>query len=204
MRGNFAGFRASTAARMSSFRARANAAIGTSRTSRETAITASRSPLEAIGKPASMMSTPSAASWWAIRIFSSVFMEKPGDCSPSRSVVSKICMWLMNTPRAAHLVTHGAGSLVQFILILYFIIVPYTTLVVTAPGPGDRRPVEPPRPTLDGRLPKRGSCPMDLAELQVFLTVAKEGSFSRAAERLYRTQPAVSLAIRKLEDSLGQ
>jgi DNA-binding transcriptional LysR family regulator len=45
---------------------------------------------------------------------------------------------------------------------------------------------------------------MDLAELQVFLTVAREGSFSRAAERLFRTQPAVSLAIRKLEDSLGQ
>ena len=45
---------------------------------------------------------------------------------------------------------------------------------------------------------------MDLGELQVFLMVAKEGSFSRAAERLYRTQPAVSLAIRKLEDSLGQ
>src|SRR5438309_10956364 len=34
--------------------------------------------------------------------------------------------------------------------------------------------------------------------------VAKEGSCSRAAERLYRTQPAISLAIRKLEDSLGQ
>src|SRR5258708_4098254 len=34
--------------------------------------------------------------------------------------------------------------------------------------------------------------------------VAKEGSFSRAAERLYRTQPAISLGIRKLEDSLGQ
>src|SRR6201988_3949202 len=34
--------------------------------------------------------------------------------------------------------------------------------------------------------------------------VAKEGSFSRAAERLYRTQPAVSLTIRKLEDGLGQ
>jgi DNA-binding transcriptional LysR family regulator len=45
---------------------------------------------------------------------------------------------------------------------------------------------------------------MDLGELQVFLTVAKEGSFSRAAERLFRTQPAVSLAIRKLEDGLGQ
>src|SRR6201988_2179834 len=45
---------------------------------------------------------------------------------------------------------------------------------------------------------------MDLAELQVFLTVAKEGSFSRPAERLYRPQPAVNLAIRKLEDGLGQ
>jgi DNA-binding transcriptional LysR family regulator len=45
---------------------------------------------------------------------------------------------------------------------------------------------------------------MDLGELQVFLTVAREGSFSRAAERLYRTQPAVSLTIRKLEESLEQ
>lgn len=45
---------------------------------------------------------------------------------------------------------------------------------------------------------------MDLGELQVFLTVAREGSFSRAAERLFRTQPAISLGIRKLEDSLGQ
>src|SRR5258708_13513021 len=34
--------------------------------------------------------------------------------------------------------------------------------------------------------------------------VAKEGSFSGAGERLYRTQPAISLAIRRLEDSLGQ
>jgi DNA-binding transcriptional LysR family regulator len=45
---------------------------------------------------------------------------------------------------------------------------------------------------------------MDLGELQVFLTVAREGSFSRAGERLYRTQPAISLAIRKLELDLGQ
>src|SRR5258708_8272748 len=41
-------------------------------------------------------------------------------------------------------------------------------------------------------------------ELEVFLMGGKEGSFTRAAERLYRTQPAISLAIRKLEDSLGQ
>jgi DNA-binding transcriptional LysR family regulator len=45
---------------------------------------------------------------------------------------------------------------------------------------------------------------MDLSQLQVFLTVAKEQSFSRAAEKLYRTQPAVSIAIRKLEESVGQ
>jgi len=45
---------------------------------------------------------------------------------------------------------------------------------------------------------------MDLASLQVFLTVAQERSFSRAAERLYRTQPAVSIAVRKLEDWAGQ
>jgi DNA-binding transcriptional LysR family regulator len=45
---------------------------------------------------------------------------------------------------------------------------------------------------------------MDLSQLQVFLAVAQERSFSRAAEKLYRTQPAVSIAVRKLEDSLGQ
>jgi len=45
---------------------------------------------------------------------------------------------------------------------------------------------------------------MDLAELNVFLTVARERSFSRAARKLYRTQPAVSITIRKLEDSIGE
>jgi DNA-binding transcriptional LysR family regulator len=45
---------------------------------------------------------------------------------------------------------------------------------------------------------------MDLSQLQVFLAVAQERSFSRAAEKLFRTQPAVSIAVRKLEDSLGQ
>ena len=45
---------------------------------------------------------------------------------------------------------------------------------------------------------------MDLAGLQVFLTVAREQSFSRAAEKLYRTQPAVSMVIRKLEAAVGQ
>lgn len=45
---------------------------------------------------------------------------------------------------------------------------------------------------------------MDLAALQVFLAVARERSFSRAAEKLYRTQPAVSIAIRRLEEWVGQ
>lgn len=36
------------------------------------------------------------------------------------------------------------------------------------------------------------------------MTVAREGSFSRAAEKLYRTQPAISQAIRKLEREVGE
>ncbi len=45
---------------------------------------------------------------------------------------------------------------------------------------------------------------MDLNELQVFLTVAREKSFTRAAARLYRTQPAVSMSVRKLQDWVGE
>jgi DNA-binding transcriptional LysR family regulator len=45
---------------------------------------------------------------------------------------------------------------------------------------------------------------VDLASLQVFQMVAREHSFSRAAEKLYRTQPAISISIRKLEDWVGQ
>jgi DNA-binding transcriptional LysR family regulator len=45
---------------------------------------------------------------------------------------------------------------------------------------------------------------MDLAQLEVFVTVAREGRFSRAAEKLYRTQSAVSQTIHKLEDEIGE
>jgi DNA-binding transcriptional LysR family regulator len=45
---------------------------------------------------------------------------------------------------------------------------------------------------------------MDLWELKVFLTAAAERSFSRAAAKLYRTQPAVSQAIGRLERELGE
>jgi len=45
---------------------------------------------------------------------------------------------------------------------------------------------------------------MELYPLQVFLTIAAEKSFSRAAEKLLRTQPAVSLALQRLELQLGE
>jgi DNA-binding transcriptional LysR family regulator len=45
---------------------------------------------------------------------------------------------------------------------------------------------------------------MELHSLRVFLTVASEKSFSRAAEKLLRTQPAISLAIQRLELVLGE
>jgi DNA-binding transcriptional LysR family regulator len=44
---------------------------------------------------------------------------------------------------------------------------------------------------------------MDLLHLEHFLAVAEEGSFTRAAERVCRTQPAVSQSVRKLEDEIG-
>src|SRR5882762_5414770 len=45
---------------------------------------------------------------------------------------------------------------------------------------------------------------MELSQLEVFLMVAREGRFSRAAAKLFRTQSAVSQTIRKLEDELGE
>ena len=45
---------------------------------------------------------------------------------------------------------------------------------------------------------------MELSQLEVFLTVVREHRFSRAAEKLYRTQSAVSQTIRKLEQEIGE
>jgi len=45
---------------------------------------------------------------------------------------------------------------------------------------------------------------VELSQLEVFLTVAREHRFSRAAEKLFRTQSAVSQTIRKLEVELGE
>jgi DNA-binding transcriptional LysR family regulator len=45
---------------------------------------------------------------------------------------------------------------------------------------------------------------MDISALKTFLAVAQERSFSRAAAKVHRTQPAVSQAIRRLEADLGE
>ncbi|MGZ4812807.1 MAG: LysR substrate-binding domain-containing protein [Terriglobales bacterium] len=44
---------------------------------------------------------------------------------------------------------------------------------------------------------------MDFDQLETFLEVARLSSFSRAAEKRFRTQPAISAQIRALEDEIG-
>jgi DNA-binding transcriptional LysR family regulator len=45
---------------------------------------------------------------------------------------------------------------------------------------------------------------MDFDHLITFVEIAKQGSFSRAGQKLYRSQPAVSAQIRQLEQEYGQ
>jgi DNA-binding transcriptional LysR family regulator len=44
---------------------------------------------------------------------------------------------------------------------------------------------------------------MELSQLEAFVAVVREGSFSAAAKALYRTQPAISQTIKRLEDEVG-
>ena len=90
MRG-FSAWRTASHARSTSLNpVRDSAAIVGPCTPLAMASTASKSPWLAIGNPASMMSTPRRASWSAISSFSPTSREIPGDCSPSRRVVSKM------------------------------------------------------------------------------------------------------------------
>ncbi|SIN71003.1 DNA-binding transcriptional regulator, LysR family [Sulfurivirga caldicuralii] len=43
-----------------------------------------------------------------------------------------------------------------------------------------------------------------LRQLQVFVAIAREGSFSKAAERLHLTQPTVSMQVKKLSEAVGE
>lgn len=45
---------------------------------------------------------------------------------------------------------------------------------------------------------------MELFDLETFVVVVRERSFSRAATKLHRTQPAMSQAVRRLEQSVGE
>jgi DNA-binding transcriptional LysR family regulator len=53
--------------------------------------------------------------------------------------------------------------------------------------------------SLSGKLARR----ISLRQLQVFEAVARELSFTRAAEELFLTQPTVSMQIKKLENDIG-
>ena len=45
---------------------------------------------------------------------------------------------------------------------------------------------------------------MEISQLEAFVAVVEEKSFSRAAAKLLRTQPAISQAIRRLEEWTGE
>src|SRR3954466_4462489 len=44
---------------------------------------------------------------------------------------------------------------------------------------------------------------MEIHQLKTFVVVAREGSITRASERLHLSQPAVSAHIKAIEDTLG-
>jgi DNA-binding transcriptional LysR family regulator len=46
--------------------------------------------------------------------------------------------------------------------------------------------------------------PLDLDQLHTFITIADTGSFTRAAGEVHRTQSAVSMQMRRLEDRIGK
>ncbi len=90
MRPDFAGLIAPPAAWMSRSLARASEQMVEFWMVSAIVRIASTSPGLAAAKPASMTSTPSFSSWRAMRSFSSLVIDAPGLCSPSRKVVSKM------------------------------------------------------------------------------------------------------------------
>src|SRR4051794_30357702 len=106
-------FKASAARSMSPVAVRASAAITGPRTPSAISRTASNSPCDEIGKPASRMSTCSRASCSAISTFSAFVSAMPGACSPSRRVVSKILTWFWWPTASALEAATTPGSLIS-------------------------------------------------------------------------------------------
>src|SRR5436190_24389784 len=120
------------------------------------------------------MSTPSASSARARVSLAGTSIENPGACSASRSVVSNTM-----TRVVVWLMSASVGhSLARSQSDNYYV----TIIVIYGPE----------------------SSFMDLTSLRIFLMVAEERSFSRAAAKVHRTQPAVSQAVKRLEDDLGE
>src|SRR5690606_11689806 len=46
--------------------------------------------------------------------------------------------------------------------------------------------------------------PLDLDQLRTFVAIIETGSFTRAAEQVFRTQSAVSMQMRRLEERIGK
>ena len=56
---------------------------------------------------------------------------------------------------------------------------------------------------MDKPVPKQLLRYISLRQLQIFEAIARLGSFTRAAEELFLTQPTVSMQIKKLEEGIG-
>ena len=48
------------------------------------------------------------------------------------------------------------------------------------------------------------SAPLDIDQLQTFVAIVDTGSFTKAAGRVFKTQSAVSMQMRRLEDRVGK
>jgi DNA-binding transcriptional LysR family regulator len=46
--------------------------------------------------------------------------------------------------------------------------------------------------------------PLDLDQLQTFVAISDAGSFTRAADEVHKTQSAVSMQMRRLEERIGK
>jgi len=48
------------------------------------------------------------------------------------------------------------------------------------------------------------AAPLDIDQLQTFIAIVDTGSFTKAAERVFKTQSAVSMQMRRLEERIGK